>query len=192
MGIADSDNQFPKLLLVNDGDDTTPDTGLAKLYVDASKVLHYVDDVGADVDLSSGGAATTQILAVQQYIRGTDGALITSSSTSMVDVDATNAAVTFTAPASGNVKVTCEGFGASDAGNYLKIGLRESTSNIAGPALVVNASASGGRFSVTFWLTGVSAGSHTYKMSMGMSSAANGSVLGGPNFGSVLLVVEAG
>lgn len=137
-------------------------------------------------EVPSGG-----VLGVTQYIRGTDGAILTTSSTSLVDVDSTNAIVTFTAPVSTNVLVHVECFANSGAANYIKLGLRESSSDIAGPNLVVNSSAAGGRANSTFYLTGISAGSHTYKLAASASTASNVVVSGGPLFGSVLMVVTA-
>lgn len=106
----------------------------------------------------------------------------TTTSTSLADLDATNAAVTFTAPASGNVLVrlaaTCSP-APSSASAYTSWGVRESTSNIAGAVgesiAVRNAStaSTNDKFDgVTkeFILTGISAGSHTYKWAWATSA----------------------
>lgn len=62
MPILDSDNEFPKVLFTIDGDDSTPDAGLAKVYVAADKTAHLVDDDGLDTSL--GGSAPTEILDI--------------------------------------------------------------------------------------------------------------------------------
>ncbi len=137
-----------------------------------------------------GGSSSGAILGVTKYIRGTDGAIASTGSGTLVDVDATNATVTFTAPASGNVLVRWEAFIASDATHYAMIGLRESTTIIAGPDLAWNATAAGARVGSTFYVTGISAGSHTYKAAIATSGGSS-SVNGGPLFGSLIMTVTA-
>ena len=94
-------------------------------------------------------------------------------STTLADVDATNMAVTFTAPASGNILVRltayCDQAGTSEFGRW---SLRESTSDIAGAGgSVIRAPDGGGTATVAFKLTGVTAGAHTYKWSYKTTAA---------------------
>lgn len=91
MATLGSDNQFPKILLTNSGDSATPAAGLAKLYVNASKVLHYKDDAGVDIALGTGGTTTP----VGAAYKRTSGNYTTTSAT-MVSVDGTNLALTIT------------------------------------------------------------------------------------------------
>lgn len=57
------ENPFPKLLLVIDGTDDTPDADTAALYVAADKTLHLVDDDGTDTDLFA-GTGVAEILSI--------------------------------------------------------------------------------------------------------------------------------
>lgn len=104
-------------------------------------------------------------------------ASVTTTSTTLVDMDATRIAVTFTAPASGNVLVTitCRctpdlGGGTGGAvGDQLFFGVRESSSIIAGPSGMIRMVVTGATIADLRWITyqvpllGISAGSHTYK-----------------------------
>jgi hypothetical protein len=103
----------------------------------------------------------------------------TTSSATLADVDATNAAVTFTAPASGNVlvRLSASASPGGTANAFQTWGLREGGSDIAGgiaESIAVRcAVASTEQYTgVTkvFVLTGISAGSHTYKWSWAQSS----------------------
>src|SRR5439155_26581716 len=93
-----------------------------------------------------------------------------TASTSLADADA-NLTVTFTAPASGNVLIHLSAVHNPDSGNGAGNGgfwgLRESTTNVAGPALIDRclgtATAQLSHRSCSFRLSGLSAGSHTYK-----------------------------
>lgn len=134
-----------------------------------------------------GGSGSAVPLAVMRYAPGSDTTIGTIASSTQGDVDATNAKITFTAPASGKVivRVACPGNTSTNGNCFL--GLRESTSNIAGPALVL--STSGVSMAVReFYLTGVSAGSHTYKAAFSTSSGTF-SLYGGPTYGSIEMTV---
>ena len=119
-----------------------------------------------------------------------------TTSTSLVDLNASNNVVTFTAPASGNVLVVLEALVQPDNGNVSgKVaywGLRESTTNIAGPyeAAVqhVTGSAYYTRASLSIYLTGISAGSHTYKWAHRASSSAQTICVGGSQDPRVMTV----
>jgi hypothetical protein len=134
----------------------------------------------------SGGVpawASAGLLALKVYAPGTTTVLSTSSST-FADVDATNAAVVFTAPASGNVIVRVSAWAdvtAGSIGAYLW-GLREGSSDLVGPTTIVlrdGAATTPGQanqayLSVPMYVSGISAGSHTYKLSHATTSAATG------------------
>lgn len=99
------------------------------------------------------------------------------TSTSDADIDATNFAVTFTAPASGNVLVVLSGafvLGTTTA-KYLYLGLRESTSTVAGMQAVAKtiAIADHRYISWRFQVTGLTpASSHTYKAAYKVDSGS--------------------
>jgi len=130
------------------------------------------DDDTAWIDPPSSGI---QLLASKVF-NGTPPAAI--SSTSPVDIDATNLAVTFTVPASGNVLVVLDAVHALPAaGNAIFWSLRQGSSNVVGSArqLVFGSAAftSGNiRSHVGIRLTGLTPGSSvTYKWA-GFASAA--------------------
>ena len=138
---------------------------------------------------AAGGASP--LLAAHACVVGDYGAL---TSTSMADVDATNMAVTFTAPASGNVLVRLSA-PCAIVGTLLDIfswGLRESTTNIAGAASSSIAIRNPGNSmfvaaSMVFVLTGISAGSHTYKWAYSVS-AGTGNIRADANAPAVMEV----
>jgi hypothetical protein len=121
-------------------------------------------------------AGASGMLASHVYAPSTQTVYSTSSST-MADVDATNMAVTFTAPASGNVRVVLSAWGDLATADFYHWGLRESTTNLA----VVTVVRGGGQgyIYVPIYLTGISAGSHTYKWSHGTDGTGgqNGRIL---------------
>lgn len=131
------------------------------------------------------------IIGYTSYTRATDNFLGGAGTTSatLVDADATNAIVTFTAPASGNVIVmmSCAAFPGSTT---LFVGLRESTT-VVGPETLASGVTSAGAHNTWFWIiTGISAGSHTYKAAQATAGTAAG--LGsGPTYGPIVLVVMA-
>jgi len=113
------------------------------------------------------------LLAVHAY-GPASAAIYTTTSTSMADVDATNMAVTFTAPASGNVLVRLSAWADVTPTNQDEYwGLRESTTNLTGSmGIIMRAQNPAPQAFVTYtvYLTGVSGGSHTYKWSFGTSA----------------------
>jgi hypothetical protein len=126
---------------------------------------------------------------------------VTTNSASLADADATNFKVTFTAPASGNVLVMAQASmapssGGSSASALAAWGLRESTTNVAGPVSVARAGVAPSS-NVTrvvtqyFYLTGVSAGSHTYKMAHQVDSSATTIIFGSGTTPFVMVVWAA-
>lgn len=120
------------------------------------------------------------LLAVVYNITGGNK---TTTSATMADVDATNSIIAFTAPASGDILVRVSAaVNISNANQNAYFGLRESSTDL------VNASGTpkgtfacqgnttfNGELQVqwTAYLTGVSAGSHTYKLSFGVNGGAS-------------------
>lgn len=124
---------------------------------------------------AASGGGTDRLLAVARWASGTGS----TASATFVDVDATNSKVTFTAPASGKVLVRLTGVAAPAAavGSLYSWGLREGTSVVAGTEgnsvalrAVTTASQQFAAVSMAFYLTGVTAGSHTYKWAHASSS----------------------
>jgi len=141
-----------------------------------------VQDLGGGIALvtvnSGGGGGGSNLGSLLGYKSHTAGDEATSGS-SLADVDATNAAVTFDAPVSGAVlvRLTSVVQPQQTAGSFISFGLRESTTDIAGAAgesIVARAAAATTpewrAASIAFVLTGVSPGSHTYKWSWATSS----------------------
>lgn len=94
-----------------------------------------------------------------------------TSSTSLVEVDAANLAVSFTAPSSGAVEVVVEASARSDvAGSVYHWGLLEGAAVVADRHLVTQNTAHA-HTSVRFFVTGLTPGStHTYKWAHCVSS----------------------
>lgn len=149
--------------------------GLApKIPNDATK---FLDGTGAYTVPSGVVGGSGGLLALISYSPAVQAVYGTTSST-LADVDATNLAVTFTAPASGKVLIRLTAYCdiAAVGGNPFGYwSLREGAANIAGAggAIVRTDSSTAGDDgvrSMAFLLTGISAGSHTYKWSYANSN----------------------
>lgn len=159
-------------------------------------------------ELASSNAGVSESLTVAQiqtFLQGSglpgvamlnvasDISTNTGTGAAPVDVDATNLAVTFTAPASGKVLVTLSALWSGSGGWNMYWGVREG----AGAALGwvgVWASATGGPYSVTvsMMVTGLSAGSHTLKWCHGNNGGgAVTTVVGGNRQPATMTVFAA-
>lgn len=112
-------------------------------------------------------------------VRDTAGSNVQTTSSTIADIDATNYAVTFTAPASGKVIVVMHGmakFDPSNADKYYQWGIRESTTTLATrPIGNSHAVAEDYRLIVArFYVSGISAGSHTYKGAHKVTAGGSG------------------
>jgi len=137
-------------------------------------------------------AGSGGMLGAVAYAPVSDTSIATINSATLTDFDAVNLAVTFTAPASGNVLVILTGLTANDTGAArLNWGIREGGSTVGNPIdLWPTSNAAGLTFTAQFYISGVSAGSHTYKWAG--SAAANSIILyGGPTFGKATMTVWA-
>ena len=153
---------------------------------DGTTVQGVLDDFDAAISSAGGGGGGP--LAVVRYTPGSDGApTYNTNSTSLVDIDATNAIITFTAPASGNVLVDVAMSLHSASSNNTHLGIREGSSDIAGPQLVINNSQIV-CVRRSFYITGISAGSHTYKAAWSVDGSAANIYLG-PTYGALELTV---
>jgi hypothetical protein len=136
--------------------------------------------------IGQGGAATGQILgwsgsawaptAIQQLLGSVtyDPTTVTTPSTSSTtgaDIDATNLSLTVTVPASGKILTVFSFVPTSSNVTSLFLGLRESTTNIAYAKLKGVANTQTERTALPLLVTGLSAGSHTYKMAFKAQSA---------------------
>jgi len=147
------------------------------------------------IQASAVPAVVPSILGVAQYIPGSQQIYSTTSAT-FADIDATNLAVTFTAPASGNVLVTTalwvDGSASTLRGH---LGLRESTTDIGTPVTVARDAEAGYLVTARWYLTGVTAGAHTYKLSFARATTGtfrvivhNGAV---GNFPAAMITVDS-
>jgi hypothetical protein len=160
-----SDNPFPSILTVQQGSDpATPAAGDTRVYTKAGGL--YIKNDSGTVTGPFATAAGSSLLGITSFA----GSTYTTSSATLADVDATNLKVTFTAPASGNVlvRLTCNGHPSS--GNYMQWGLRESTTDLGTAVRASDTTTDWVLSTVAVYLTGVSAGSHTYKWSFASSS----------------------
>lgn len=158
----------------------------------ATDVQAAIEEVASE----AGAAAASELLALKVY--GTEGVSAGSwgtSSATQADVDATNAAVTFTAPASGKVLVRVTALMRVDTlakGGYL--GLRESTTDLITKEIVLLPNTAGlpyATISRTFYLSGISAGSHTYKLAFAVDTVATFSIFYGNGNGPLTIEVWA-
>lgn len=160
-------------------DPSTPASGRGRLYAKTTGLFFITDggtiigpliaetqhDLLDHTGLTGVGGGSTGLLAVASYGPGTTGTYTTT--TTQADVDGTNVRITFTAPASGNVliRATFQAFPNSTTGS-LRLGLRESTTDIVNAQQVAADLATNDLILVSWaaYLTGVTAGSHTYKL----------------------------
>jgi hypothetical protein len=137
-------------------------------------------------------AAGNALLAATIYDPGT-ATTLSITSTSFADVDATNLAITFTAPASGKVLVVLSAMTKVGAGaSPLEWNLRESTSNIADSDNRVNADAGRPqRVTLAIYLTGISSGSKTWKWGFRIAAGSTAADIrvGGSNQGPAVMEV---
>lgn len=133
-------------------------------------------------------SGSSGLLAVVSYTKGTDTPY-TTTSTSYVDVDATNLAVTFTAPASGNVLVRLTGTAQMGAANNGYWGLREASTTIKQGLAVGVTNAHGA--TVAFHVTGLTpSSSYTYKWAWKVSTNTQ-TMFTGPAHGPNVMEVWA-
>lgn len=121
-----------------------------------------------------GATKVAQLLGVTAYDPGSSGSYTTTST--LADVDATNALVTFTAPPSGNVyaKVSCQAYPTGNSDRSLVYGLREGSTALRSGQVKseFDANAPVTRLEIGWQITGISAGSHTYKFAANHGTAA--------------------
>lgn len=140
--------------------------------------VNHADGSYIAIVLTAGAITSSSgyLLAFKSHTAGDE----TTTSTTLVDLDATNAVVTFTAPASGSVliRLTAVVGPQATASSYVSWGIRESTSIIEGAVgesiANRNAAATVNEYrscSMVFVRTGLTAGtSYTYKWAWATST----------------------
>jgi hypothetical protein len=133
-----------------------------------------------------------QLIGFTAYQRPTDGAFITTSSTTFVDVDATNLRVTFTAPPSGNVlaRVTAM-IEPSTTTTVVYINFRDTvTGDVSGTQVYCCNTPAVDNSTHTVAVTGLTPGtSYTWKLGAKKGGTGNAIVEGGPTYGTIILEV---
>lgn len=167
------DNEFPYVTMVEQASDVaTPAAGLWRIYP-KSDGLYLIDDAGSVIGPLGvgGGGGSGGILAYKKYVPASQTSY-TPTTTSYVDMDATNAAITFVTPASGAVLIQAQIGVAASLNNRTNINLREGTTNLSGTSrAAINTAWTGTSIQFTgnwSWIiTGLTPGSsHTYKIGM--------------------------
>ena len=177
---------FTKLHLALAAEPDNPAAGELVVYADeADGVVKQKDEDGTVRELG-GTVAAGSLLAVKSYRPASDVAIATRVGATNADVDATNLAVTFTAPASGKVLVRLSCLEDGSGVDYWQV--REGGSVLAS-AWVSNGATVARRRDASFQLTGLSAGSHTYKF--GLQTSNGGHLYAGPTFGEAIMEVWA-
>ncbi len=165
------------------------DVGSGGLYSCTTHSLVYQTDGSSWTTWATlgGGGGGSPILAITNTRPGSDTGDYSTSSGSLVDIDGTNLIITFTAPASGNAIFVLTSTCHSGSGGIMVWALRESSTIIAEQA-ATDPAINGGwtTISMRFYVTGISAGSHTYKWSW-YTSAGTCFLGGGPILGAHLM-----
>lgn len=134
------------------------------------------------------------MLAQQYYAPGSDQNWSTTSS-SDADVNATNAAITFTTPANGAVWVCASFYATTGTGTVMDAGLREASSTVAGTTCRVIYNQAGPtqlRASYRVKVTGLTPGDvHTYKLGFARALGSGAcEIHAGPTLGSFSMWIE--
>lgn len=160
---------------------------LVPVVQDSATVQTTTQDIA---DLAQSGTSVG-LLAVKSYNPGTLATYTSTSSTS-VDIDATNLAVPFTVPASGKVLVRLTALGGRGAGaGSLFWQVRESTSVVSGDMQITNG-AETSCFSASFLITGLTpAASLTYKWGYHRDGSATATTYAGGVAGPAVMEVWA-
>lgn len=129
---------------------------------------------GVEWRAETGGGGGGGLLAVHRYNPGSDGSYAVTGTT-LADLDATNAAITFTAPASGAVlilvDVLCAGTMSGGDPSWM-LGLRNGGSQIGDLQMIANGTAGIERRGVSFHLTGLTpSASYTIKLASKLASS---------------------
>lgn len=145
--------------------------------------------VGAP-SLTAGGGGGSSMLSYVEYNPGSDITLSTVSST-LVDADATNLAISFTAPDSGRVLVVLNGFArtSTSAGN-VHWGVRDSSAIITGSEARMTASNSLSRWTYSKRFSGLTPGaSYSWRWAHANVGGVTTDLRVGPSYGPATMQV---
>lgn len=169
---------------------------------DTIPVIEDEDGTPANRQITWGNVKSNMpgaVLAVQLYEPVGDGNIGSSSSSTFADVDATNAAISFTVPASGKVLVEASALCRNDtAGGTVRLNLREGSSDLAGTDMRMTATSNSttqdeprGYFAA--YVTGLTPGdAKTYKLGIARDgSTGTAQLRGGPGLGPLVIKVSA-
>lgn len=174
-----SDNPYPSVLLVEQGSTpASPSAGDQRLFIKTADHLYYTVNSSGTVTAVGGSGGSNPLLKVISY-SGAAGGRYTISATSQTAVDTTNLRATFTAPASGNVLVRLSAFiYMTNFADNMYWGLLEGATGVGGTvAACFEQSAVNTQSSVyvaaAFYVTGISAGSHSYDWSAAVNAGSH-------------------
>jgi hypothetical protein len=125
------------------------------------QVLTAASGQSTGLQWATPSSGSTSLLGVGY--RGANGSNYTTTSSTLGDVDGTNATVVFTAPASGNVLVVMSAPIGINAVANAHFGIREGGTDVGAKRLAAQGTIGALNVTVRWYITGVSAGSHTYK-----------------------------
>lgn len=169
---------------------TTPATGDWRVYF-KSGGLYVVDDAGVETGPLGvgGGGSTTELLGVKAYNPAAEMAAATTSTT-LVDVDATNLAATFTVPASGSVLVRLNARAYNTTTGWLLWGLRDAGVNVNGTGQLITYNQDQGRRTGTLLVTGLTPGAtKTYTWAHRVSGGTGTTFAGGTDNGPAVMEI---
>lgn len=165
--------------------------GGGTLYSCSDHSLIYQSDGSAwSTWATVGGGGDGSLIGITRYQPGTDGTIRTLTTADAL-MDGTNLTVTFTAPASGNVLVRFNGTVNMDATAEQFWTLWEGGALIGTHRAKMGAPSEFGMRSATFYLTGVTAGPHTYQWAGYRVAGAVALLSGGPTYGAAVMEVWA-
>lgn len=136
-------------------------------------------------------SGTSHVLASQRYYpAATD---VASTSATFADIDATNVAVTFTAPASGKVVIRAAMSAETGASTNMQWNLRDGSGDVAETEQTISFGAISLRGNGAWRLSGLTPGqSYTYKVGIARTSGSNTCrVRMGVGHGSVIITAES-
>lgn len=164
--------------------------------VAGTNVTISVNDAGDTITInaSGGGGGGGTVLASTAY----NPASLTSyaiNSTTVTDLDATNLAVTFTAPTSGAVIVTLNALVTSSTagtGHYLTWNLRDGSTTIATEYIIGSAAQDNVRLAGHFKITGLTSGvAYTFKWAQSRQTTGTFTTHAGGLAGAAVMVVHS-
>jgi hypothetical protein len=190
-GLADDDHPYILETLIDAADDlivgTAADTA-GRLAVAASRIVGKKATGGLAALTAAEVLAILGSPTIHEYEAGADAALKASTSTTIEDVDATNAAITFTPTGTSALIEVSAIIGNSTAGKYSYLALRDGSGTIAGTDMRVVFGAIFVRPYYAKKITGLTPGAPTtIKLGIATDSAATASLYTGPAYGPLVM-----